>query len=234
MRMLTIIRLKKGDTINRIAESYGVGVDEIRSWNDLNSNKIVAGKTLKIFSNKGPHNPKRIDKVAENKNGNKSGEVVYYEIKNGDTIGQIAEKFHVSVVNLRSWNDISGNKIIAGKTLVLYPGSTSPTKKLVTSNTAGEKYHTISKGETISQIAEKYNVAISDIKKWNDIDDTKIIAGQRLVIKKSELNDSVHIVARGESLYSIARQYNTSVQQLKILNNLSDSKITIGQKLKVS
>jgi LysM repeat protein len=134
---------------------------------------------------------------------------------------------------LRSWNDISGNKIVAGKTLVLYPGSSSPKKKLVTS-TSGEKYHTISRGETISQIAEKYNVAISDIRKWNDIDDTKIIAGQRLVIKQSEQNNGVHIVARGESLYSIARQYNTSVQQLKILNNLSDSKITIGQKLKVS
>ncbi len=226
-------KIKKGDTISRIAESYGVGVDDIRNWNNLNSNKIVSGKTLKIYSNKGPHNPKRIDKVAMNKKDSKSGEVVYYEIKNGDTIGQIAEKFHVSVVNLRGWNDISGNKIIAGKTLVLYPGNTSPTKKLITSKT-GEKYHTIRRGETISQIAEKYNVAISDIKKWNDFGDTKIIAGQKLVIKQSELNDSVHIVSRGESLYSIARQYNTSVQQLKMLNNLSDSKITIGQKLKVS
>ena len=225
-------KIRKGDTINRIAETYGVGIDEIMQWNNLRSNKIIAGKTLKIYSNKGPHNPKRIDNVTSTKINKGSGEVVYYEIKKGDTIGQIAEKFHVSVSNLRSWNDISGNKIIAGKTLVLYKGNSEPPKKVATLD-KNEKYHTVRRGETISQVAEKYNVAISDIKKWNDIDDTKILTGQKLVIKESDNNGNFHIVTRGESLYSIARQYNTSVQQLKMLNNLSDSKITIGQKLKV-
>ena len=225
-------KIRKGDTINRIAEQYGVGIDEIRDWNNLRSNKIIAGNKLKIYSNKGPHNPKRIDNVSTTKTNKGSGEVVYYEIKKGDTIGQIAEKFHVSVSNLRNWNNISGNKIIAGKTLVLYKGSSEPPKNLTSLN-KGEKYHTVRRGETISQVAEKYNVAISDIKKWNNIDDTKIMTGQKLVIKESDNNGNFHIVARGESLYSIARQYNTSVQQLKMLNNLSDSKITIGQKLKV-
>ena len=115
---------------------------------------------------------------------------------------------------------------------MLYKGSSEPPKNLTSLN-KGEKYHTVRRGETISQVAEKYNVAISDIKKWNNIDDTKIMTGQKLVIKESDNNGNFHIVARGESLYSIARQYNTSVQQLKMLNNLSDSKITIGQKLKV-
>ena len=73
----------------------------------------------------------------------------------------------------------------------------------------------------------------------NDISGNKIVAGKTLKISKSEstteqLKNGFHIVVKGESLYSISKKYNTTVQKLKSLNNLSDSKIKIGQKLKVS
>lgn len=224
--------ISRGETINSIARKYGVGIDDIRQWNNLSSNKIIAGQTLKIYSNQNTQVAVKTDKTVTTNKGKNSGDVVYYEIKKGDTIGQIAEKFKVSIANLRSWNDISGNKIVAGKTLAIYSDNKTRTQKNTISD-SGIKYHIIQKGETISQIAEKYTVSMSDLRKWNNIDDNKIIAGQKIVIKGSGSTANVHIVSRGESLYSIAREYNTSVQKLKNLNNLSDSKITIGQKLKI-
>jgi len=98
----------------------------------------------------------------------------------------------------------------------------------------------VKKGETLGGIAEKYKVSIASLQQLNNIKGNKIIAGQDLKIPKktgttSQISkDGYHTVENGETLYSIAIKYNTSVQKIKKLNNLSSSKIIIGQKLKVS
>lgn len=82
--------------------------------------------------------------------------------------------------------------------------------------------------------------SISSIQKLNNLSGNKIIIGQELKIPESSgvssqlTKDGYHIVDSGETLYSIAIKYNTSVQKIKKLNNLSSSKIIVGQKLKVS
>jgi len=115
------------------------------------------------------------------------------------------------------------------------------TNSTVSKTPDGTNKHTIRKGETLSQIAEKYKVSTDDIRNWNNLNDDNIIAGQKLIIKsdKSEGfadasgNNIYHIVNSGESLYSIAKMYNTTVSRLKSINNLDGSQIQVGQKLKV-
>jgi membrane-bound lytic murein transglycosylase D len=135
---------------------------------------------------------------------------------------------------------MSGSKIIAGDKLIIYTKST--TKKDVTTTTTVKSdnysYHRVKKGETISQISEKYKVSVSSIRNWNNLSGDKIIAGETLKIKKGgEIltggRNYYHLVTRGESLYTIAKKYNTTIQKIKSLNNLSGSKIKAGQKLKV-
>ncbi|MFB3057245.1 MAG: LysM peptidoglycan-binding domain-containing protein, partial [Ignavibacteriaceae bacterium] len=146
----------------------------------------------------------------------------------------------VSASDLRKWNGMSGSKIIVGDKLKIYTNST--TQKTVTkTNTIKSDtytYHKVKKGETISQIAEKYKVFISSIRNWNSLSSDKIIAGTTLKIKNGgEIltggSNNYHLVTRGESLYTIAKKYNTTIQKIKSLNNLSNSKIKTGQKLKV-
>ena len=226
-------KIKKGDVIGQIAEKYNVSVVDLKKWNNLSGNKIIAGKTLKIYSGSGPNNY-----TSGNTTTNKTGNVVSYKIKKGDSIGQIAEMHNVSVSDLRKWNNISGNRIIAGKTLKIHTssGKTNTTTKKTTSSYT---YHTVKKGETLSQIAEKYKVSIAALRDWNNISGNKIIAGKQLKIKKGTKNNTsgnnskYHLVSRGESLYSIAKRYNTTIQKLKSLNKLSNSNIKAGQKLKV-
>jgi LysM repeat protein len=149
--------------------------------------------------------------------------------------------YDVQVAQIKKWNDMSSNKIMAGQTLKLYSDKSITPTNTVTKNSTGQKTHLVKKGETISRIAETYKVSINDIRQWNNLKDDNIIAGQSLVIKSGSTTQLLnmntgskfHIVAAGESLYAIAKMYNTTITKLKSLNNLAGSHIETGQKLRV-
>jgi LysM repeat protein len=232
-------KVRTGDTIGKISELYKVSSSDIRQWNDLSGDKIVAGQTLKIYSDAGP-NPIP-PKSNEQKNLVKSSNTEYYTVKKGDTIWDIAKLYDVQVAQIKKWNDMSSNKIMAGQTLKLYSDKSITPTNTVTKNSTGQKTHLVKKGETISRIAETYKVSINDIRQWNNLKDDNIIAGQSLVIKSGSTTQLLnmntgskfHIVAAGESLYAIAKMYNTTITKLKSLNNLAGSHIETGQKLRV-
>lgn len=230
-------KIKKGETIGGIAEEYKVSASNIREWNNLTSNKIIAGKTLKIYS--GNYSPTETEKVSTN--SELTSESITHNIQPGETIIAISESYGVSVDDIKRWNNLSSSRIIAGKTLILYTNGNNHKVETTTvsKNISNPSMHKVKKGETLSGIAEKYKVSIASLQKLNNISGNKIIAGKELKIPKSSdsssqlSKDGYHIVENGETLYSISIKYNTSVQKIKKLNNLSSSKIIIGQKLKV-
>lgn len=230
-------KIRKGDTISQIAEKHGVSSSQLRKWNNIRGNKIVAGKTLKIYGKN----------VAATDVSNK--EVIEYKIKRGDTVGGIALKYRVSISELKAWNNLKGNNIIAGETLKIYRGRKASTK--VASNSKPEKKvsYVVKKGDTIGQIAEKHKVRTSDIRSWNNIQGNKIVVGQSLVIyskastsnkskqikiaSTSSGNGGIHTVQEGESLWVIAKQYDVRVADLMQWNNLNDDKIKAGINLRI-
>lgn len=111
---------------------------------------------------------------------------------------------------------------------------------LTFSVTAQQKTHIVENGETLYSLARKYNVSVSDLAKINDFSaETKIKTGQKLVIpikdadsqKESKTTPSFHIVQKGETLYAIARRYQTTVEKLASDNRLKNNVIFAGQKL---
>lgn len=238
-------KIRRGENLGLIASKYGVSVRELRNWNKIVGNKILAGKRLKIYTDGGPKN------VSSDLTSSNNSNLYRYKVKRGDTIGEIAERFGVSASRIRKWNNISGNKIIAGKTLKIYSSTnTSTLGDITTKSTSNTNYHKVKPGETISEIAEMHKVKIADLKNWNNLSSNKIIAGSTLKIfsntsvydipskdtkksKNSNSNTQFHIVKKGESLYSISKKYNIPVAKLKQLNDMKKNKIIIGQKLKV-
>jgi len=232
-------KIKQGETIGSIAELYKVSAANIREWNNISGNKIIAGTTIKIYSDASP-------KVVSNNVSQKTeltSESINHQIQSGETIIAISELYGVSVDDIKRWNNLSSSKIIAGKTLIIYSNSNGTHKvsnTTVTQKTVKSEVHKVKKGETLGGIAEKYQVSISSIQQLNNINGNKIKAGQELKIPNQTSTTSqiskegLHTVENGETLYSIAIKYNTSVQKIKKLNNLSSSKIIVGQKLKVS
>lgn len=231
-------KIQQGETIGSIAELYKVSAANIREWNGLTGNKIVAGKTLKIYSDTSP--------VIKTKNilptGELTSEPTTHQIQPGETIIAIADLYGVSVDDIKRWNNLRSSRILAGKSLVIYSkGETETVKSTTTTSKTGSDFvvHKVKRGETLSSIADNYKVTVASIQQLNNISGNIIKAGQELKIGKSFANynmvskNAYHIVEKGESLYSIATKYNTSVQKLKKINNLSNSRIVVGQKLKV-
>ncbi|MDD5506965.1 MAG: LysM peptidoglycan-binding domain-containing protein [Bacteroidales bacterium] len=121
------------------------------------------------------------------------------------------------------------------------------------------RYHTVRRGENLGLIASKYNVRLTDLKKWNHIKGSTIYPGQRLIVYQSsglshvtspvsspasssppsedpppQDQTTTHIVKSGESLASIASKYGCTVDQLKSWNNLTSNMIYPRQKLTLS
>jgi membrane-bound lytic murein transglycosylase D len=230
-----------------LADKFGVPIATLKHWNGIKDNTLKSGQILKIFQNDnesslGDNSPKY------------SANVNYYKVKQGDALGQISELYKVPVSSIRKWNGIKGNKIEVGKTLKIYSDvAINDISDNSSANVGASSIYKVKRGDTITHIASRYNVSVTDIRKWNSLDDSDITAGSKLVIKSkadapakevkeksngktlkekpSNSSSKIHRVAKGETLFSIAQGLNIPVDRLKDLNKLSDNKIKVGQKL---
>ncbi|MBL1213693.1 MAG: LysM peptidoglycan-binding domain-containing protein [Ignavibacteriae bacterium] len=234
-------KIRRGESLSTIAYKYGVRASNIKKWNGIRGNKIIAGKKLKIF------NGKYVQTASSNSSSsNKSGKKTY-TIRRGDTLGKIALRNKVSINDLKAWNNLRSNKIVAGKTLKLYASSSTDYK--AKGNLVNYK---VKPGDTISEIAMKYKVSDDDIRKWNGIRRNKIIAGKTLklyvsgkdvVLASSEKSSSKivekiknsspiqYIVKEGDTLGHIAEKYNIRAKNIRQWNKMNGSRIVVGQQL---
>lgn len=101
----------------------------------------------------------------------------------------------------------------------------------------GENYiYVVQRGDSLYSIAKKYNVSLEALKSANNLQNNLISIGQKLVIPgftESTGSNITYVVQKGDSLYSIASKYNTTVNDIKSLNNLSSNILNIGQNLKI-
>ncbi len=232
-------RIRHGENLNSIATRYGVDINSIKDWNNLHSNRIYAGRRLKIYTNKDAST------YASKDNSSDKTTKFRYRIRRGETLSELAERFSVSMSQIRVWNHLRSNRIIAGQTLTIYTDEhTSSLGDNTVKTSANVNYYRVKKGDTIGEIAELYKVHTYDIRRWNNLRGNIIFAGKTLKIySDAAVNDLpesvsskstyVHMVERGESLYSIAQKYDTSVKRLKYINHIRSNKIVVGQKLKI-
>lgn len=122
-----------------------------------------------------------------------------HKVKSGETLGMIADHYHIRVADLRYWNDINGNKIRAGRNLVIYISKknaanfenttasvSKETKTKAQSESTDYIYYEVKSGDTIWKIASLYQgVTGEDLLKWNNLSDgSKIHPGEKIRIKK--------------------------------------------------
>lgn len=104
------------------------------------------------------------------------------------------------------------------------------TKPGITVN--NQDIYTVKKGDTLYSISKNQNIPIDTIIKLNNLTSSNLEIGQQLKLKSDSNNSSnknQYIVQRGDTLYSIALKYNTTVDKLRKLNNLNTNTLTIGQ-----
>ena len=100
--------------------------------------------------------------------------------------------------------------------------------------TLPEMTYTVQAGDTLYSIARRYNTTVDALKSVNNLTSNVLSIGQVLKLPVTTLPTVTYTVKQGDTLYSIARQHNTTVDTLRRLNNLSSDILRVGQILKIS
>ena len=199
--------VKKGDTLYSIAAKLGTTVEELKKENNLTTNSLSIGQVLRI-----------------------PGKIIYkdderlYTVKKGDTLYKIAQANNTTVEELKRINGLTTNILSIGQVLKL-PSNESAESPSVDEGIS----YTVQKGDSLYSIAKKYNVTIDELKELNNLTSNLLSIGQVLLIPSSTPLEKTYTVQKGDSLYSIAKKYNTSVDKLKELNSLTSNMLSIGQ-----
>ncbi len=204
--------VQKGESLWDIARQYGLSIAAIKKRNRLNSDVIQPGMTLSLKDGAGL-------KHGESKTDDEDSELFEYRVRPGDNLSTIAERFDVAVSLLKQLNGLKENRIYPGQVLQLRP------------TTLDEAVHVVRPGETLSSIASKYRMNVSDIKRINEIEGSRILVGQELRLKGTKPH--VYMVERGDALWEIAQAYGMTVAELKTLNGLASDRIYPGQELQL-
>ncbi|HEY5919181.1 MAG TPA: LysM peptidoglycan-binding domain-containing protein [Chryseolinea sp.] len=156
-----------------------------------------------------------------------------------ETLYGISRRYGTTVDSILQYNPTADGGLEIGQILKVPYVPRRPQK-----SPGGGTTHTVAAKETMFSISQAYGVSIEEIKQWNSLTDNSLSIGQELVIKKggsvsatpqaTTSTKGLHIVAAKETMFSIAKQYGVTVQQIKDWNKLEGNEISIGQELRVA
>ena len=199
--------VQKGDTLYGISKQFGIPIETIKRVNSLSNNTINVGQILQIPT---------------------SQSTTTYIVKSGDTLYKIATQYNTTVNELIDLNNLSTTLLSIGQQLqVPVEGNGNQTDNYIT--------YTVKSGDSLYQIGLKYGVTVETIKQANDLTSNQLSIGQVLKIptQNIETNYKEYIVKAGDSLYSIAQLFNTTVDDIMNVNNLQNTILSVGQILKI-
>ena len=191
-------RVKSGDYLGKIASRYGTTVAKIKKWNNLKSNNIRVGQRLVIYrgGNAPASSSSATSSKAASSSGNASATVsggTTYIVKSGDALSKIAEKYKVSIAQLKKWNNLTSNNIRVGQKLIVSqqaaPAKTETAKpatdqKSGTDSSVGYTEYIVKEGESLYLIAKKFpGVSAQNIMDFNGIG-SNIKPGMKIRIPK--------------------------------------------------
>ena len=205
--------VKRGDTLYKIANEFNISVQELKDINNLKNDIITIGQILFI-------NPNLNDTTS-------------YIVKKGDTLYAIANKYNTSVNTLKELNNLNNNTLYIGQQLFVPSNNTIPDNNPEINNYST---YIVKKGDSLWAISQAFNITVDELIKLNNLSTTTINIGDKLKVPNiiNTIPDNIYIVKKGDTLWSIARNNNVTVQKLKKLNNLTDNTISIGQQLFIS
>lgn len=152
-----------------------------------------------------------------------------YIVKSGDSLWSIANKYNTTVSNIKNLNNLSNDNLAIGQVLLI------PSQSINGSNNT----YVVKSGDTLWNIANKYNTTVDELKKINNLTSNTLSIGQILKIPNS-LDTSggvsevgTYVVKSGDTLWNIANKFDTNINEIKRLNNLSSDILNIGQVLKI-
>ncbi len=232
-------KVKSGDNISEIASKYDVSVADLKKWNKLKGNNIMAGANLKIVKNervvstvrkeiKAPI--EKTETVASNESKiikleTTSKHESYYVVQKGDNLSSIAKSHDLTIQQLKEWNNLIDNNVKLGAQLIISNHSVSDKEAVVASQTKDIE-HVVGKGEFLGTIARKYNTTINNLLEWNSLSDTNIKLGDKLIVGKEEVIADAKLSKSKKADYAYSKKENDKMYSVK----RGDSLFSISKK----
>ena len=179
----------------------------MNNLNNLTSNTLKIGQQLKVSEITQP--------LKENQ----------YVVKSGDNLYDIARNYGVTVDDIKNANNLTTNSLSIGQILTIPISEIKNVEDYIT--------YTVKEGDNLYSIANSYKLTPTELMNYNNLTNTNLSINQILKIPVVKEGVVTYIVKSGDSLYSIARNYNTTVDSLKNKNNLTSTILDVGQILTI-
>ncbi len=211
--------VQSGDSLYSIANRYGITVNALREANNLTTDVLQVGQILII--------PGQGSSGETPPSG--EGTIRTYTVQRGDSLWSIASRYGISVSDLRNANNLTSDVLQIGQVLRI------PSQGTTVPPSSGTTY-TVRSGDSLWSIAQRFNTTVAELRRLNNLTSDALSIGQVLVIPTSNGESSTmtqYTVQNGDSLWSIAKKFNTTVDELKRLNGLTSNSLRIGQTLRI-
>lgn len=223
-------KVVKGDDVWLVSQQHGVMMKRIQKLNRYSSNQVLYPGEIVYLSTKRP----------------------LEEISNQRTESALSPQIVTSITSDESYFDWVVDSSVPQKNTASQLNKSNTNENIAISDTSSAAVpagmHQVAPGETLYSLSKKYQVAVTDLLTWNDLDiKAGIKPGQLLVIQdptKPDIKEEVvkekkpasiitHEVKSADTLYSVARQYNVSIKDIMDWNGKQDFSLAVGEKLKI-
>jgi membrane-bound lytic murein transglycosylase D len=185
-------KIGPGETLGHIAMRYNTSVEQIQRTNQLEGDRIRAGKHLLV-----PQLPKSGNGLSTLASAAIKQSVPTekgYEVVSGDSLWRIAQQHDVSVANLKRWNNLRNNAVIQPGMILIIKTHQARYTSVARSLATNTIHYRVRQGDSLYLIAQKFNVNISDLKRWNRLSVKKYLQpGQMLMVKVDVTNVAVEL-----------------------------------------
>ena len=217
--------VKRGDTLYSIANQFNTTVQTIKNLNNLTSNNLQIGQVLLVTEKVYP-------------------DVSTYIVEKGDTLYSIATKFSTTVQAIKTLNNLTTNTLLPGQHIYIPTSSEMPTEP-TTPEVPTQPFepdipyltYTVQRGDSLWKISRKYEVPVNDIISFNNLSSVNLQIGDELKIPLTSQDNNTasktYTVKTGDTLWSIAKNFDVSVNNLKAANNLTSNLLSVGQTLTI-
>ncbi|WP_419775141.1 LysM peptidoglycan-binding domain-containing protein [Ignavigranum ruoffiae] len=227
--------VKAGESLYIIANKFGVTVKELKAANGLKSDLIHPNQVLIIPSanNEKPEDPKPTPQPDKNT----------YTVKAGESLYIIANKFGVTVKELKAANGLKSDLIHPNQVLIIPSANNEKPEDPKPTPQPDKNTYTVKAGESLYIIANKFGVTVKELKAANGLKSDLIHPNQVLIIPSAnnekpeepkptpQPDKNTYTVKAGESLYIIANKFGVTVKELKAANGLKSDLIHPNQVL---
>lgn len=234
-----------GDNLWDIAQWFGTTEEQLMAWNGMSSNFLNIGDRISVY---GPSGNAYVPEssTSESTWTPPATDGDSYTVQQGDNLWDIAQWYGTTEEYLMSINGLSSNLLQIGQQILVVAPTTDTAETAPATETTEvdsnlrkaelPRLHKVIDGDDIASIAKAYDIKEEQLLEWNKLTaDSTLAEGDELNVTNPNIKPKIHVFAEGDTLDSIATEYNTLVENLRNWNQLEETdELVVGDEVIVT